>query len=69
MPFDDTHLKKLIFDQKSRNYKMLDKIERILSSDCKAVVNNCLEPDVSERWNIFDIMNHNWFKKQHKIYY
>lgn len=62
MPFEDKNLKKLIEDQKSRNFHFRKGIEQRLTSRCKALVSLILDPEVSTRWTLDRIENSRWFK-------
>lgn len=62
MPFNDSNLSKLLEDQKNRKFSFRQKIAGHISPQVKCVVNMLLEPEVTERWRLDDILNCKWVK-------
>lgn len=62
MPFDDKNVKKLLSDQKNRNYRFRASIEEKLTTKCKSLVQFILDPDVTTRWSLGRIEMSRWFK-------
>lgn len=62
MPFDDKSIRKLLKDQKSKNYRFRNNIEQKLTSRCKALISLILDPDASTRWGLDRIELSRWFK-------
>lgn len=62
MPFDDKNVKKLLRDQKARNYKFRMSIEQKLTTKCKDLVSLILDPDAMTRWTLDRIEMSRWFK-------
>lgn len=62
MPFDDKNVKKLLRDQKARNYKFRTSIEQKLTTKCKDLVSLILDPDAMTRWTLDRIETSRWFK-------
>ncbi|RZC35391.1 Pkinase, and/or RNA pol L 2 domain containing protein [Asbolus verrucosus] len=61
MPFDDTNIKRLHEQQTSRQWKFRSKVVDILSMEVKKLMNHLLEPDVTKRWKIDQVLNSDWF--------
>lgn len=62
MPFDDKNVKKLLRDQKAKNYRFRTSVEQKLSTKCTALVSLILDPDVTTRWTLDRIEMSRWFK-------
>lgn len=62
MPFDDKNMRKLVNDQKNRNFHFRKAVDQKLSSRCKALVSLILDPDVTTRWDLDRIEMSRWFK-------
>ncbi|KOX71989.1 Testis-specific serine/threonine-protein kinase 1 [Melipona quadrifasciata] len=60
MPFDDTDIKRLYEQQTNRKWKFRSKIAEDLSEQVKKLVSHLLEPDVSKRWKLDQIINSDW---------
>ncbi|EEB17054.1 cAMP-dependent protein kinase catalytic subunit, putative [Pediculus humanus corporis] len=60
MPFDDTNIKRLYEQQTSRKWKFRAKVENILTDQAKKLVTLMLEPDVTKRLSMYQILNSDW---------
>lgn len=60
MPFDDSHLTRLILDQRNKRYSFLPELEEQLSPDVIAAVTVLLEPEPEKRWTATEVLNCNW---------
>ncbi|CAK9826788.1 Testis-specific serine/threonine-protein kinase 1 [Anthophora retusa] len=60
MPFDDTDIKRLYEQQTSRRWRFRSKIVDTLSDQVKRLMTHLLEPDVSKRWRLEQIINGEW---------
>ena len=60
MPFDDTDIKRLYEQQTNRKWKFRSKSAAVLSEQVKKLVSHLLEPDVSKRWKLEQIINSEW---------
>lgn len=60
MPFDDTDIKRLYEQQTNRKWKFRSKIAETLSEQVKKLVTRLLEPDVSKRWKLDQILHSEW---------
>jgi serine kinase len=63
MPFDDTKLRKLMADQKSRNYAFRDIVVDKLTIECINTVRLLLEPEPEKRCSIDQVLQSKWLKK------
>ncbi|RWS30804.1 testis-specific serine/threonine-protein kinase 1-like protein [Leptotrombidium deliense] len=62
-PFDDTlSARALYLKQKNKDWSHVSEIEQKLSEDCKTIVKQMLEPEVSKRLTLLEILNHQWLK-------
>lgn len=64
LPFDDNNIIKLLNDQKSKKICFRTNIDDTISNDCKLVISSLLDPDVSSRLNLENLMKCNWLQKQ-----
>lgn len=60
MPFDDTNVKKLYDHQVNKRWKFRAKVADGLSENLKILVAKLLEPDVSKRWKIIQVLKSDW---------
>ncbi|XP_071978911.1 testis-specific serine/threonine-protein kinase 2 [Engystomops pustulosus] len=60
MPYDDSNIKKMLRVQKQHHIDFPR--YRRLSSDCKDIILNMLQPDISQRLTIDGILNHRWLQ-------
>ncbi|GLH01955.1 Uncharacterized protein GBIM_08011 [Gryllus bimaculatus] len=60
MPFDDTNIKRLHEQQMNRRWKFRSKVIDTLSEQVKKLVTNLLEPDVTKRWRMDQVLNSEW---------
>ncbi|KAL0269719.1 UNVERIFIED_CONTAM: hypothetical protein PYX00_007356 [Menopon gallinae] len=60
MPFDDTNIKRLYEQQTNRKWKFRAKVETTLSEQAKRLVILLLEPDVTKRISLIQILNSEW---------
>lgn len=63
MPFDDTNSRRLLRDQKSRNYRFTEKIYEKLSDECKSLIHDLLEPCADLRLDIEQVYQAKWLRK------
>lgn len=66
MPFDDSNLKKLLKNQLGRNWTFNAAAKDTLSSNVKSMVRHILEPDITLRYNLDRVLNHEWLKNANK---
>lgn len=64
MPFDDRNIAKLLRDQKLRNYQTNSDIMEKLSTECKSVIQICLEPNPRLRYDCDQLYDVKWLKRQ-----
>ncbi|XP_043267761.1 testis-specific serine/threonine-protein kinase 1-like [Venturia canescens] len=60
MPFDDPNIQRLCELQMNRRWKFRGKVATSLSESVKKLVTNLLEPDVSKRWKLDQIIHCEW---------
>lgn len=60
MPFDDTDIKRLYEQQTSRKWKFRSKVTDTLSEQVKKLVPRLLEPDVTKRWKLDQMITSDW---------
>lgn len=60
MPFDDTNLVRLYELQSNRRWKFRRKVVDGLSDKVKKVVTNLLEPDITKRWRVDEVIHSSW---------
>jgi serine kinase len=60
MPFDDSDVKKLQIAQRERKWGFPSKKRVDPSSECKKLIYQMLEPDVTKRLNMSRVLEHRW---------
>lgn len=60
MPFDDTNIKRLYEQQTNQRWKFRAKVADILSEQVKKLIHHILEPDVTKRFRIEQVLNSDW---------
>ncbi|KAK0083295.1 hypothetical protein PV325_009005 [Microctonus aethiopoides] len=60
MPFDDANLVRLYELQSNRRWKFRRKVVDGLSDKVKKVVTNLLEPDITKRWRVDEVIHSSW---------
>jgi len=60
MPFDESNVKRLYELQMARRWKFRSKRSNHLTDHVKRLVSNLLEPDVSKRWHLDQIVHSDW---------
>ncbi|KAL6265401.1 hypothetical protein P5V15_002197 [Pogonomyrmex californicus] len=60
MPFDEDNIKQLYELQIARKWKFRSKVINILTDHVKKLISNLLEPDLSKRWRLDQIVQGNW---------
>lgn len=60
MPFDEDNIKRLYELQIARKWKFRSKVKDNVTDVVKKLVNNMLEPDVSKRWRLDQIVHSDW---------
>lgn len=60
MPFDEANIKRMYEQQVARKWRFRAKVADILTDHVKKLVNNMLEPDVSKRWRLDQIIHSDW---------
>lgn len=60
MPFDENNVKRLYELQVARKWKFRTKKSAHLTDHVKKLVSNLLEPDVSKRWHLDQIVHSEW---------
>lgn len=63
LPFDDNNIMKLLKDQKTKKICFRTNVENTISSDCKLVITSLLDPDVTSRWDLENLLKCNWLQK------
>lgn len=64
MPFDDKNINKLLRDQKRKCFQTNSDIMEKLSVECKSVIQVCLEPNPMLRYDIDQLYDTIWLRKQ-----
>ncbi|KAL0105371.1 hypothetical protein PUN28_016791 [Cardiocondyla obscurior] len=67
MPFDEDNIKRLYELQITRKWKFRSKVRDSLTDHVKKFVNNLLEPDVSKRWRLNQIMQNDWIAMDSRL--
>lgn len=67
MPFDDSSVKWLYEQQMGRRWKFRSKVENTLSDNVKKLLPLILEPEVSKRCTIEDILSSDWMKMDPRL--
>ncbi|EEB14914.1 cAMP-dependent protein kinase catalytic subunit, putative [Pediculus humanus corporis] len=62
MPFDDSNLRKLLRDQTSKNWTFRTKVRESVSPLAKTLVKQILEPDLTKRLRLENLVNHEWVR-------
>ncbi|XP_062487405.1 testis-specific serine/threonine-protein kinase 2 [Pezoporus occidentalis] len=60
MPFDDSNIKKMIFFQKQHRISFPS--TKHLTVECKDLINHLLQPNVSQRLCIDEVLKHSWLQ-------
>ncbi|XP_063820876.1 testis-specific serine/threonine-protein kinase 1-like [Pseudophryne corroboree] len=60
MPYDDSNIKKMLRTQKAHRIDF--PYSKHISSDCKDLIYRMLQPDVTRRLTICEILNHSWLQ-------
>ncbi|KAF2887670.1 hypothetical protein ILUMI_18502 [Ignelater luminosus] len=60
MPFDDTNIKRLYEQQSNKRWRFRAKVIDLLSDQVKKLVAHLLEPDITKRWRIEQVLNSDW---------
>lgn len=60
MPFDEANIKRLYEQQIARRWKFRSKVTSGLTDHVKKLVSNLLEPEVSKRWRLDQIVQSEW---------
>ncbi|CAG0893025.1 unnamed protein product [Darwinula stevensoni] len=63
MPFDDSDAKKLLRNQETRNWAFRSSVRDRLTPAIKDVVTRMLEPDVTSRITLDQILRHEWLSE------
>lgn len=63
LPFDDNNIMKLLNDQKTKKICFRTNVEDTISADCKLVITSLLDPDVTSRWDLENLMKCNWLQQ------
>ncbi|XP_056641567.1 testis-specific serine/threonine-protein kinase 1-like [Diorhabda sublineata] len=67
MPFDDTNVKRLNEQQLNRRWKFRPKVVDALSEQIKSLVVHLLEPEITKRYRIEDILNSDWISMDPRL--
>ncbi|KAJ8942903.1 hypothetical protein NQ314_009878 [Rhamnusium bicolor] len=67
MPFDDTNVKRLHEQQMNRRWKFRSKVIDSLSEQVKVLVTHLLEPDITKRWRVEQIVNSEWLAMDSRL--
>ncbi|XP_024938854.1 testis-specific serine/threonine-protein kinase 2 [Cephus cinctus] len=62
MPFDDSNLRKLLKNQMSRNWVFRSRVKDTVSTLAKSIVKHILEPDITLRFTLDRVLNHEWIR-------
>lgn len=60
MPFDDPNIQRMCELQLNRRWKFRGKVANTLSESVKKLVTNLLEPDISKRWKLEQVIHSEW---------
>lgn len=60
MPFDDTNIKRLYEQQTNKRWRFRAKVIDILSDQVKKLMTHLLEPDITKRWRVEQILSSEW---------
>ncbi|KAF5283741.1 hypothetical protein FQA39_LY17238 [Lamprigera yunnana] len=63
MPFDDTNLKKMLKSQLEKNELFLPRVWKKECPDLMTLLSNLLEPDVTKRYTITEVVNCPWLNE------
>ncbi|KAG5883912.1 hypothetical protein JTB14_032135 [Gonioctena quinquepunctata] len=67
MPFDDTNVKRLHDQQINRRWKFRSKVIDNLSEAIKQVVVHLLEPDITKRWKVDQVLSSEWMSMDPRL--
>lgn len=67
MPFDDNNAKRLYEQQSNKRWKFRSKVVNILSDNAKRLVTNLLEPDITRRLKIEEVLKSNWISMDARL--
>lgn len=67
MPFDDGNIKKLYEQQINRRWKFRAKVVDTLSEQVKRAASHLLDPEVTKRWRVEQILNSDWMSIDPKL--
>ncbi|CAH1983391.1 unnamed protein product [Acanthoscelides obtectus] len=67
MPFDDTNVKRLHEQQINRRWKFRSKVVDQLSDNIKAVVGHLMEPDITKRWRVDQVVTSDWMAMDSRL--
>ncbi|XP_010007927.1 PREDICTED: testis-specific serine/threonine-protein kinase 2 [Nestor notabilis] len=65
MPFDDSNIKKMISFQKQHRIPFPS--TKHLTVECKDLINRLLQPDVSQRLRIDEVLKHSWLQTPNSV--
>lgn len=60
MPYDDSNIRQMLKDQLGRRVRFPPQVLSKISSECKDLIHRLIEPDVSKRYLVNQILEHNW---------
>uniref|UniRef100_T1JBJ8 Protein kinase domain-containing protein n=1 Tax=Strigamia maritima TaxID=126957 RepID=T1JBJ8_STRMM len=63
MPFDDSNIRKMLKYQQERRYTYPSKVVDILSPESKALIRHILEPDITRRATVDQILKNPWLNQ------
>ena len=67
MPFDAPNMHRICELQMNRRWKFRSKIAQTLSENVKKLVTNLLEPDVSKRWRMDQVIHSDWISMDPRL--
>lgn len=67
MPFDDTNIKRLYEQQSNKRWRFRAKVIDILSEQVKKLVAHLLEPDITKRWRVDQVLACDWLSMDPRL--
>lgn len=66
MPYDDSNLKQLLKDQMAKKLAFRSKVRESVSQGAKTMVHRILEPDLTQRMTLDQILSHSWLQTRNQ---
>ncbi|XP_013778973.1 testis-specific serine/threonine-protein kinase 1-like, partial [Limulus polyphemus] len=62
MPFDDSNIKKMVKTQLHKRVRLPAGIAFILTKECEELLHHILQPDVTKRATVDQVLRHSWLQ-------